>query len=113
MNYMQKTISGEITQWRRASKVELINSDIPEARVFVQDRTVYPDGTVRDEAGPQLDFKLTDPSIEIPLIDPATYGPTEATFTAEQFQLMAASVALWLMRGPVLPQQADPDEVSE
>lgn len=111
MNYMQKTISGDITQWRRASKVELINSDIPEARVFVQDRTVYPDGTVRDDAGPQLDFKLTDPLVEIPLIDPATYEPTEATFTAGQFQVMAASVALWLMRGPVLPPVESDEEV--
>lgn len=110
MNYMQKTISGEITQWRRASKVELINSDIPEARVFVQDRTVYPDGTVRDEAGPQLDFKLTDTSVEIPLIDPTTYEPTESTFTAGQFQLMAASVALWLMRGPAIPQAEEAPE---
>lgn len=106
MNYLQKTITGEITQWRRASRVELINSDMPEARVFVQDRTVYPDGTVRDEAGPQLDYRLTDPAIEIPMIDPTTYEPTEVTFTAGQFQLMAASVALWLMRG-VTPASTD------
>ena len=84
--------------WRRANRVDLIHSDPPEVRVHVVDRTVYPTGEVLDRNPTQVDYVLTDPTVDIPVINPETYEPTEQSFTAGEFQLMAASVALWMMR---------------
>lgn len=98
-NYLERTIPGEMTTYRRASRIELHNSQVPEARVFVVDRVTYPDGETVDKPGPQIDYQAADPTVEIPYIDPDTYEPMDATFTVAQFQAMAASVALWLMRG--------------
>lgn len=91
-------IPGEVRSYPRANRVELINTEPPEARIHAVDRTTYPDGTVVDRNPVQLDVIMTDPAVEIPLIDPETYEPTEQTFTAGQFQVMAASVAMWQIR---------------
>ena len=97
--YLESTVPGEVHSWRRANKLELINSEPPEVRAYVVDRTVYPTGETTDRNAVQMDFVMTDPTVEIPIIDLETYEPTEQTFTAGEFQLMAASVALWIMRG--------------
>lgn len=97
--YLESTVPGEVHSWRRANRLELINSEPPEVRAYVVDRTVYPTGEMTDRNEVQMDFVMTDPTIEIPVIDPETYEPTEQTFTAGEFSLMAASVALWMMRG--------------
>lgn len=96
--YKESTVPGEVHSYRRANRVELLNTDPPEARVFAVDRVTYPTGETVERNPVQLDYQLTDPAVEIPLIDPDTYEPTAQTFTAGQFWLMAASVALWLMR---------------
>lgn len=98
MALYETVIPGEVRSYPRASRVELINTDPPEARIHAVDRTTYPTGEVVDRNPVQLDVIMTDPSVEIPLIDPETYEPTEATFTAGQFQVMAASVAMWKIR---------------
>lgn len=101
--FLESTTPGEVHSYRRANEIRLINTPIPEARIFVVDRTTYPTGETIDRNPVQLDYRLTDPTVQIPIIDPETYEPTEQTFSAGQFQLMAASVALWLMRGQSTP----------
>lgn len=90
----------EITgnEYPRASRMECINSDPPEVRVYVADRQILSTGEVKDINPVQLDHVMTDPSLPIPWINPETYEPTELTFTAGEFQLMAASVAMWRIR---------------
>jgi hypothetical protein len=78
--------------------------------VYSVDRTRFTDGSIGDKLGPQFDCRLYDPAHEIPLIDPTTYEPTEATFTAGQFALMASSLALWMMRGNTIPRPAEEEE---
>lgn len=96
--FLESTTPGEVHSYRRANEIHLINTPIPEARVFVVDRVTYPTGETVDRNSVQLDYQMTDPTVQIPIIDPETYEPTETTFPAGQFQLLAASVALWLMR---------------
>lgn len=96
--YKETVIPGEVHSYRRANRIELLNSDPPEARVFAVDRVTYPTGEVFERNAVQIDYQLTDPADLIPVIDPITYEPTEVTFTSGEFQIMAASVALWLMR---------------
>lgn len=105
--FLESITPGEVHSYRRANEIHLINTPIPEARVFSVERTTYPTGETVDRNLVQLDYRLTDPTIQIPIIDPDTYEPTEVTFSAGQFALMAASVALWLMRGgkPQEPQE--------
>lgn len=97
--YLESTVPGEVHSWRRANRLELVNSDSPEVRAHIVDRTVYPTGEIIDRNATQMDFVMTDPTVEIPVIDPETYEPTDQTFTAGEFQLMATSMALWMMRG--------------
>ena len=89
---------GEVRSHPVAIKVELIHVNPPEARVYVVDRTTYPTGEVKDRNPVQLDHVMTDPGLEIALIDPETYEPTNVTFPAGQFAIMAASVAMWKIR---------------
>ena len=96
--YLETTVLGEVRSYPRATHLELINTDPPEARVHAVDRTTYPTGEVVDRNPVQLDHIMTDPAMEIPVIDLETYEPTEATFTAGYFQLLAASVAMWKIR---------------
>lgn len=98
MALYETVIPGEVRSYPRATHVELINTEPPEARIHAVDRTTYPTGEVVDRNPVQLDHVMTDQTVEIPLIDPDTYEPTEQTFTAGAFQLMAASVAMWKIR---------------
>ena len=70
MPLYETVIPGEVRSYPRANRVELINTDPPEARIHAVDRTTYPDGTVVDRNPVQLDIIVTDPAVEIPLIDP-------------------------------------------
>lgn len=96
--YLETTTPGEVRSYPRANKIELLNTDPPEARVFAVDRTTYPTGEIVDRNQVQLDYVASDPTVEIPLIHPDTYEPTESTFTVGYFQLMAESVAMWRIR---------------
>lgn len=96
--YKESTTPGAVHSYRRANRIELINSDVPEARVYAVDRVTYPDGVVLERNPQQIDYALTNPAQIIPIIDPETYEPTAQTFTAGEFYVLAASVALWLMR---------------
>lgn len=98
MALYETVVPGEVRSYPRANKLELLNTDPPEARIFAVDRTTYPTGEVVDRNPVQLDHVLNDPTVEIPLIDPDTYEPTDVTFPAGQFALMAASVAMWKIR---------------
>lgn len=98
--YLRNVITGDVDSWRRASEILLINSEPPEARTFEVERTVYPDGFIRDIFTAQFDFTLTPEksATVIPLVDPETYAPTAQTFTAGQFALMATSFYFWQAR---------------
>lgn len=98
--YLETTIPGEVNTWRRASEIRLINSEPPESKTIEVERTVYPDRFTRDVVTAQFDFTLTPEkaAIEIPIVDPETYEPTEQTFTTGQFALMATSFYFWQAR---------------
>ena len=98
--YLETVVPGEVTSWRRASEIRLINSEPPESKTIEVERTVYPDGFTRDVVTAQFDFTLTPANsvVEIPIVDPETYEPTEQTFTTGQFALMATSFYFWQAR---------------
>jgi hypothetical protein len=98
MNYKEEVVAGEITKWRRMSHGVLTNGEIPKIELHDEDRTVLPDGTSISQYVGALTYAMTDPTVEIPLIDPETFEPTEQTMTAGQIWLALASVYLWLAR---------------
>lgn len=99
-SYKETTESGDITRWNRARQIVCDNpvEGAPGITVYEHEATRLPDGSVIEKSLGSLTYAMTDPTVEIPLIDPETYEPTEATFTAGQFQVMAASVAMWQIR---------------
>ena len=97
-NYKETVVEGEITSWRRMTHGVVYNSEIPKIELHDEDRTVLPDGTSISSYVGQLDYALTDPTVEIPLIDPDTFEQTETTMTAGEIWLAMASVYLWLAR---------------
>jgi hypothetical protein len=96
--YKERVVTGEVTSYRRADKIELLNVIPPEVHCYVSDRVTYPTGETVDRNLTRIDFQMLDPTEQIPIINPVDYEPTAQTFPAGQFHLMAASVALWLMR---------------
>lgn len=97
-NYKEETAEGAITKWRRMSHGTIFNDAIPRIELHDEDRTVLPDGQTISAYVGNLSYSLTDPAVEIPLIDPETYEPTEATITAGDVWRALASVYLWLAR---------------
>ena len=99
MNYKETVIEGDITTWRRLSHGSIYNEPIPRIELFDEDCSVLPDGRVINTPMPySLGYLMTDPSVEIPLIDPATFEQTETTMTAGQIWLALASVYIYLAR---------------
>ncbi len=98
--YKQEEVpfEGTIIKYQRAELMCLYNNDIPKVECHEQTREIYPDGSIRNTPGEKLTYELTDPTLMIPMVDPSTYEPTETSFPAGQFALMAASVYLWLAR---------------
>lgn len=101
MKYREEIIEGQISTWRRARQMVLDNphNAVPQATCYETEITVLPSGDYMEKSVATHAYALTDTTVEIPVIDPETYEPTAQTFTAGEFQLMAASVALWMMRG--------------
>ena len=102
--YQQTTGSAATETWQRASQIILWNEPTPRVEIHHERKTQYSDGLAVTEYLGQLSHSMTDPSLEIPLIDPATYTQTETTFTAGEFATMAASIYIWLS------EQANPPE---
>lgn len=100
MKYREEVIEGQISTWRRARQIILDNphNAAPQATCYETEITVLPSGDCIEKSVDTQSYALTDPAVEIPVIDPETYETTAQTFTAGEFQLMAASVALWMMR---------------
>ena len=99
-NYNETTESGDITKWNRARQIVCDNpiEGAPGITVYEHEATRLPDGSVIEKTIGSLSYAMTDPTIEIPLIDPDTYDQTETTMTAGQIWLAMASVYLWLAR---------------
>lgn len=97
-NYKESVIEGEVTKWRRMSHGVIYNSEVPKIELHDEDRTVLPDGTSFSAYVGSLDYAMTDPAIEIPLIDPETWEQTEITMTAGKIWLAMASVYIWLAK---------------
>lgn len=94
--YKQTIDTATAETWRRASHMTLFNETIPRIEIHHEDRTELPDGTGFSKYLGSLQHIMTDPTIEIPFVNPDTYEQTEQTFTAGEFALMAASVYIWL-----------------
>jgi len=99
--YKEQTSEGTVTQWNRVRQLVLDNPIDAQPSIMAHEYEAkrYPDGSTAEKAVASHSYTLTDPMVEIPIIDPETYEPTDQTFPAGQFYLLAASVALWLMRG--------------
>lgn len=97
-NYQESITEGVVQKWRRLDYATVYNHAPFSIVCHEQDRTVLPDGRVLNDPVEQIKYELTDPTVEIPLIDPATYEPTEQTITAGEAYVMLASVYLWLAR---------------
>jgi len=98
MNYKEEIVEGAITKWRRMSHGVVTNSDVPKIELHDEDVTVLPDGSRISQYVGSLPYSMTDPTVEIPLVDPETFEPSETTMTAGQIWLAMASVYLWLAR---------------
>ena len=97
-NYKETVAEGEITSWRRMTHGVVYNSEIPKIELHDEDRTVLPDGSTFSTYVGSLSYALTDPDVEIPLIDPDTFEQTENTMTAGQIWLALASVYIFLAK---------------
>ena len=97
-NYKEEVVEGSITSWRRMSHGAVFNEAIPRIELHDEDRTVLPDGKVINSYVGSLTYAMTDPTVEIPLIDPETFEPTETTMPAGQIWLALASVYIWLAK---------------
>ena len=109
--YRQEEGTADKQSWNRASHMTLWNEDNPRVEIHHEKRMQYSDGQTVNQYLGQLSHVMTDPTAEIPFIDPGTYEQIEQTFTAGQFALMAASVYVWLAeqelssQPPVLPDE--------
>ena len=99
-NYNEVTESGDITKWNRARQIVCDNpvEGAPGITVYEHEATRLPDGTVIEKSLGSLSYAMTDPTVEIPLIDPTTFEQTETTMTAGQIWLAMASVYIWLAK---------------
>lgn len=97
-NYKEEVVEGAITSWRRMSHGTVFNEVIPRIELHDEDRTVLPDGKIINSYVGSLSYALTDPAVEIPLIDPETFEQTEDTMTAGQIWLALASVYIFLAK---------------
>lgn len=99
-NYNEVTESGDITKWNRARQIVCDNpiEGAPGITIYEHEATRLPDGSVIEKSLGNLSYAMTDPAIEIPLIDPDTFEPTEVTMTAGQIWLAMASVYIWLAK---------------
>ena len=98
--YKETTKTGDITKWNRARQIVADNpiEGAPSVTIYEHEATRLPDGTVIEKSLGSLSYALTDPTVEIPIIDPTTFEQTEETMTAGQIWLALASVYLWLAR---------------
>ena len=99
-NYNETTESGDITKWNRARQIVADNpiEGAPGVTIYEQEATRLPDGTVIEKSIGSLSYALTDPDVEIPLIDPDTFEQTETTMKAGEIWLALASVYIWLAK---------------
>ena len=99
-NYNEVTESGDITKWNRARQIVCDNpiEGAPGITVYEHEATRLPDGSVIEKSLGNLSYAMADPTVEIPLIDPDTFEPTETTMTAGQIWLAMASVYIWLAK---------------
>jgi hypothetical protein len=99
-NYQEETIAGAITIWQRARQIVCDNptEGVPSITIYEHEATRLPDGSVIEKSLGNLSYAMTDPTIEIPLIDPATFEQTTQTMTAGQIWLAMASVYIWLAK---------------
>ena len=98
--YNEQTTTGDITSWNRARQIVCDNPIVgaPSIACYEHVATRLPDGTTLEKSVGSLSYAMTDPSVEIPLVDPETFEPSETTMTAGQIWLAMASVYLWLAR---------------
>ena len=99
-SYNETTESGDITKWNRARQIVCDNpiEGAPGITVYEHEATRLPDGTVIEKTIGNLSYAMTDPTVEIPLIDPDTFEQTETTMTAGEIWLAMASVYIWLAK---------------
>lgn len=108
MNYKESIISGEMTTWRRLSHGSIYNEPVPRIELHDEDRSVLPDGRVINNSLPEaLTYRMEDPSVTIPMIDPATFEPTAQTITAGEVWLAMASVYIWMAKQRDEPAPAE------
>lgn len=99
-NYNETTETGDITKWNRARQIIADNpiEGAPSVTIYEHEATRLPDGTVIEKSLGSLSYALTDPTVEIPLVDPETFEQMEDTMTAGQIWLALASVYIFLAK---------------
>lgn len=99
-NYKETMDSGEIVTWNRARQIVCDNpiGGAPCVSINETKAIRLPDGTTFEPSIGSFNFTMTDPTLEIPLIDPETWEQTETTMTAGEIWLAMASVYIWLAK---------------
>ena len=97
--YNQRNTEATVETWRRAMHMTLYNDDLPRLEIAEEDRTlITTNGQIINEYVGQLSYTMTDPSVQIPIIDPNTFEQTDQTFSAGQYYLLSASIYIWLAK---------------
>lgn len=99
-NYKESESEGTITKWNRARQIIADNpiEGAPSVTIYEHEATRLPDGTVIEKSLGSLSYALTDPTVEIPLVDPETFEQMEDTMTAGEVWLALASAYVWLAK---------------
>lgn len=99
-NYNEETTAGDIARWNRARQIVCDNpvEGAPGITVYEHEATRLPDGSVIEKSLGSLTYAMTDPTVEIPLIDPDTFEQTEQTMPAGHIWLAMASVYIYLAK---------------
>lgn len=93
--YQQNSVSGQVTNWKRANQIVISNpvNGAPTV-IFVEEiATQLPDGSIIVKPSTQIQNEVTDMSISFTLIDPTT-GNIVGTMTYGQ--LYASMYSLYL-----------------
>lgn len=94
--YQEETLDG-VTKYRRALAISCANpaNAAPSIAFQEEDLVVMPDGARFSKFAGSINVEMSDPDLEMPLVNPLTGESLGATFTAQQLYLMLGSAYLY------------------
>lgn len=99
-NYNENITTGDIKSWQRTRQIILDNphDSSPVVTCYEYLAKLLPDGEYSEKSIGNLSYTVTDPTVEIPLVDLETYEEIGETITAVEIWQAIASVYFWLAK---------------